>query len=483
MLWGDPAYLSLARQVVDNIVQKLIQPAPVILEPVLMPGAEGFSTKERPDGPVVNLSYWIFPAFYWLAQALPSYDWRAVHQSGLNLIDRARFGQSGLPSDWLSIAYGGISPALGYGERFGYDALRIPLYLFWADAAPPSRLRVFEEAWRSGTSIIGLRAGLDPDRALEEPGYQAIGALVRCGAKGSPYPEGFYRFTERQNYFPATLHLLSIVAAAIRGGPCLDPARMSEILSSRWKPRTGSLVKIAAALDQELASRNKLKEVSVTSVPWMTEPREIGLMETLDGYDYLRGFAGAAMVLLGIGCLLKGNEIEEPCNEPEIESPADHGLVFRSIGNYAPRTLLRNPFTQSRDIETLGREIEAAATASIRRGRTLGLAVIELPVNSIKQASEQDQAEALVGFIAGELRRILRSADHVAVLDSREILICVCLLEGRNDLERVASRLSAVVRRLAEIPDEAPPLPVGFAIYPLDGYSGQELIAAARRSY
>jgi hypothetical protein len=70
----DPAYAAAARSI----------------GPLLLPGAQGFGPSERPDGPVVNLSYWIFPALDRLASISHAADWRAVTRSGLNLIDEAR---------------------------------------------------------------------------------------------------------------------------------------------------------------------------------------------------------------------------------------------------------------------------------------------------------------------------------------------------------------------------------------------------------
>ena len=57
----DPAYAAAARSI----------------GPLLLPGAQGFGPSERPDGPVVNLSYWIFPALDRLASISHAADWRA----------------------------------------------------------------------------------------------------------------------------------------------------------------------------------------------------------------------------------------------------------------------------------------------------------------------------------------------------------------------------------------------------------------------
>jgi endo-1,4-beta-D-glucanase Y len=100
--WNDPSYLSTARAITKDIVRNLIMPTSS--GDIIMPGVVGFSPKEQPDGPVINLSYWVFPAFYRLAQVDPTYDWAALYQSGLELIRRAAFGPSRLPPDWLSVA-------------------------------------------------------------------------------------------------------------------------------------------------------------------------------------------------------------------------------------------------------------------------------------------------------------------------------------------------------------------------------------------
>ena len=59
--WREPAE-TVAAKVAADIGRRLIVTAPKI-GPVLMPGAFGFAAGDQPDGPVVNLSYWVFPAF------------------------------------------------------------------------------------------------------------------------------------------------------------------------------------------------------------------------------------------------------------------------------------------------------------------------------------------------------------------------------------------------------------------------------------
>ena len=65
---------------------------------VIKPGAVGFDT---PQGTVVNLSYWVFPAFDALNKVDPHPQWDALTTSGLRLVEIARFGRWQLPPDWL----------------------------------------------------------------------------------------------------------------------------------------------------------------------------------------------------------------------------------------------------------------------------------------------------------------------------------------------------------------------------------------------
>src|SRR6266403_1774716 len=55
--------------------------------------------RDRPDGPIVNLSYWVFPAFRDLKHVAPAVDWEQIIASGLSSIAAARFGGDKMPTD------------------------------------------------------------------------------------------------------------------------------------------------------------------------------------------------------------------------------------------------------------------------------------------------------------------------------------------------------------------------------------------------
>jgi hypothetical protein len=52
---------------------------------------------------------------------------------GRTLLRSAAFGLQHLPTDWLDVDKDGtVAPARGKPPLFGFDAIRVPLYLFWA---------------------------------------------------------------------------------------------------------------------------------------------------------------------------------------------------------------------------------------------------------------------------------------------------------------------------------------------------------------
>lgn len=189
---------------------------------VLMPGASGFASAERPDGPVVNLSYWVFPAFDSLRRIAPRIDWAGYRASGLTLLRAARFGQHKLPPDWLSIAGGKAKVAEEFPPTFAYNAVRIPLYLAWSGLIGAEYHAPYLALMKaSGDTLREANLQQDaPGEAMADPGYAAIFALSACVVNQSPIPHGL-RSVSYDRYYSATLHMLVLVAARLRYGGCL----------------------------------------------------------------------------------------------------------------------------------------------------------------------------------------------------------------------------------------------------------------------
>jgi endoglucanase len=182
----------------------------------IMPGKLGFSAEERGGKPVVNLSYWVFPAFDRLAVLTPQPMWQDLMKSGKAHIEASQTFAAALPSDWLALdfAAGTIASAPGFDDAFGYNGIRIPLYL--AMTGPKSRrmLRASFEQWfqlEGPLKTVGAN-----DRALRDtlsdPGYEAIRALYNCATAATPFPASTLTSLDI-NYYPATLQMLAIIAA------------------------------------------------------------------------------------------------------------------------------------------------------------------------------------------------------------------------------------------------------------------------------
>jgi len=125
--WREPAYLAQAKLIARDIVTELLK-AEKPYGLVLSPAAKGFSAEDRHGGRVINLSYWVFPAFRRLEQLAPEAIWSGLEATGLSLIETARLGGADLPSDWSEIGAEGVAPAEGFPAGFAYNAVRIPLY-------------------------------------------------------------------------------------------------------------------------------------------------------------------------------------------------------------------------------------------------------------------------------------------------------------------------------------------------------------------
>lgn len=204
--WSSTGYGDEAKAILRDVRAKLILHGR--RGAILLPGAEGFS---KPEGITVNLSYWLFPAFDDFERALPDPVWNDLARTGVNLLLEAHFGRWGLPADWITLG-DKLAPADGFPSRFGYDAVRIPLYLMWSGLANPELMTPFQNYWRhfEGAKFVPAWTRLDDDSidSHDAPaGMHAIAGLTLA------YPDTRLAripgLTAGDNYYSATLLLLS----------------------------------------------------------------------------------------------------------------------------------------------------------------------------------------------------------------------------------------------------------------------------------
>ncbi|WP_156034849.1 glycosyl hydrolase family 8 [Pseudorhizobium marinum] len=216
--WEREDYLAsaaaLAHAILDNVV---VESGGRVL---LLPAAEGFDAGERTDGPVINPSYWIFESFPIMAILAPSDRWSRLQQDGLALIAQMQFGPRQLPAEWVSLARQ-PKPAEGFAAEFGYNAIRIPLYLLRASLEHIELAkRMLQAMTINGTpAIIDLPSGQAKER-LEDPGYQFVNHILACVGEGRAVPVAARELTS-QLYYPATLHLLGLAYIVEKHPSCL----------------------------------------------------------------------------------------------------------------------------------------------------------------------------------------------------------------------------------------------------------------------
>lgn len=209
--WGQPALASAATDIAADIRDKLcfLQSGQVYL----LPGISGFVLPATLN---LNPSYYVWPAFDTLAQLAPSDVWQALRADGLAMLAEGVFGKYGLPPDWLAVSRPGLGlqPAAGWPPRFSFDAIRVPLWLSWANAMPPSLGTAFTQYWQSADfpyrpAWINLQDGSFAKYAAPS-GMAAIVNLTLAALAGTQ-PD-LPSVADAADYYSAALTLLTYLA-------------------------------------------------------------------------------------------------------------------------------------------------------------------------------------------------------------------------------------------------------------------------------
>jgi diguanylate cyclase (GGDEF)-like protein len=146
----------------------------------------------------------------------------------------------------------------------------------------------------------------------------------------------------------------------------------------------------------------------------------------------------------------------------------------------APRTLDGNPLAGAAPLTD---RIEAAAEASKRFGRTLGLIYYNLDAYAhVERAHGEARADAFMDSVVASLSARLRNTDLIARQGKGRFVVCIVLLPEKAALESIRNRLNAALYAVeVDSPAEASrAFDVGLSIYPMGGYTGEDLIATAR---
>lgn len=180
---------------------------------VLTPAAAGF---QRETGLVFNPAYLMPLALREVAAATGVAALRICASDGLSIL--SDLAATGLMPDWIELRPEGAVPAADLSDAHGYDALRVPLFLIWSGDADHPAVTGQARADAAGQVAWGgapTRMDRFTGRVLElspDPGYAAIRRLTACAA--TPQQTGSFvpAFATDQPYYPATLHLMTLLA-------------------------------------------------------------------------------------------------------------------------------------------------------------------------------------------------------------------------------------------------------------------------------
>lgn len=472
-LWNDADYANAGARIAKDIARLLIVDTAGV-GPVLLPARFGFASSDQPDGPVVNLSYWIFPAFARLNQLAPDPDWAGVVQSGLAIIDAIEAQKSGSVSNWTGLGGGLVAPARRFPAVRGYDAARIPLYLAFAPRDNVNRLAKFAGMFPPGANglpIANLRTGEIEEMATGR-GYRALAALRACAVAGQPMPRDFYWLGEKDAYYPATLHMVALLAALMTPNDCMDA------VEARHLQPYGPVRRLAGDLSQFRAVSTAVHQNAPPPAPPATRQAFAELAEPdADQSALLKIGAPISAVLALAGFLVASRRSRTAVI---LADPPPAVLRERS---FAPRNLPDNPFQAAGGERALEERLDIAAKASWEWQRTAAVAYLRLPnYGDIVVAEGVAAAQRMAAAAVAKLASCVRKSDHVTLLAQNEIVVCLSLIADEVDLYSVGKRFTAALRGVdPAIGDEENSF--GLALYPMSGGSGALCLAEARSAF
>ena len=212
-LWREDAYRRKAVAIIEDIRKELAWEKNGYL--LLAPAYYGFGNG---GDLVVNTGYMVFPAFERFAASTDTRFWRRIHKDSLRLLEKSRFSRFQLPADWIIFRDGSTAVDADRSPYFGYEAIRIPLYLSMAGADSHQRIfsayLTFVEKLGYVPNRIDLVEGtLSAERA--PAGFHAVFSRCALALGHRKLAEHLDRKAadiignEPKDYFSNTLYLLS----------------------------------------------------------------------------------------------------------------------------------------------------------------------------------------------------------------------------------------------------------------------------------
>jgi len=212
-VWQDGALKEKALGVLESVRASLVVDEDGLL--LLLPGYFGFVQQ---DGRLLNPSYLVLPAFRLFAQHEQAPFWQRLHRDSLTVLSRSTFSRLGLPADWVLWKEPEPVLAAGRGTLYGYEAIRVPLYLAWDEnlQALPGISRTLDLVERVGyvprsVELAGGAVSLDEASA----GFYAVYARAAESLGRKEQSRALWKHArekiagERRDYYSHVLYLLA----------------------------------------------------------------------------------------------------------------------------------------------------------------------------------------------------------------------------------------------------------------------------------
>jgi endoglucanase len=219
--WNAPEYARASQDIREAILSKL--PVRAGGRTLLAPGLTGFV---QPDSVMINPSYAVMPALDAFAKLEPKSAWPLLRDESLRMLRDGLFGVSNLPTDWVRVDLNGVmwtEPTRP--PQFGFDAIRVPLYLCWSGRCGDKALDGVKRWWGQ-TRQTKPPAWIDV-RTAEVAAFPVSAGgeeVVRLTLGESPGGQS----THGEDYYSSALLILSDIAAQDLGRerrPVTEPAR------------------------------------------------------------------------------------------------------------------------------------------------------------------------------------------------------------------------------------------------------------------
>ncbi len=217
--WGEAAHREAAQAIAAALEAQAVRRGTGFV--ALKPAVEYFALE---DGIVLNPSYYVFAALRALAERTGRPLFADLYRDGLLLLERAAFGAEALPPDWMTLSDAGEMALWDKRPpRFGYEAIRVPLYLIWAGECDVPAVARVKAAWDRRAPAGAPPPSFIDFTGAEIPGYRAsagflaVRALVDACSAGEMSGAGVPALSYGEDYYGASLVIFARLAAIANG--------------------------------------------------------------------------------------------------------------------------------------------------------------------------------------------------------------------------------------------------------------------------